>query len=89
MKFNVRQVKTNVIEIGNVYLAKGPGPSYWVVVAITPRGGAHMLGIDEEGNIVSTTSYGAHVLHDRRLVGRCEDLKSLVFEVKEVDDEAK
>lgn len=64
------------------------GTRYWLLIAITPgtpvRAGQpathfvhHFLGLDHEGNIVSTTSYGDHVMKERPRVGRCADVASL------------
>lgn len=63
--------------VGDVYRAKGPGPTrYWIVLARSNTGGLHMLGLDVGGSVVSTASYGAHAMEFRQRVGRCHDLQS-------------
>lgn len=68
------------------------GTRYWLLIAITPspRGPAlnpihvvhHFLGLDREGNVVSTSTYGDHVMKERPLVGRCKDLSALNLEIE-------
>ena len=49
-----------------------------------------MLGIDNEGNIVSSADYGQHVFNcqspyftrGRDIVGRCKDMPALNFSVE-------
>lgn len=59
--------------LGNVYQAKGgrPGPKgatrYWLVVA-SHGNVVHMLGLNDEHEVVSSTSYGKHVLCGRELL---------------------
>lgn len=75
--------------VGDVFPAKSTGPKfyrkgtrYFVVVAIVNNQFGnpcihHMLGLDDEGNINSTTSYGAHVMEGRVRVGHCPDIANL------------
>jgi hypothetical protein len=80
------------LEIGNVYRCKGGANSdqkFWVVVGL-PRDRVVMLGIDNEGNIVSSADYGQHVFNcqspyftrGRDIVGRCKDMPALNFSVE-------
>lgn len=73
------------VRVGDVFKAKASGPygrnrgtRYWVVASITqtsPHSAVHhLLGLNAEGAIVSTTSYGGHVMPDRERVGYCPDL---------------
>jgi hypothetical protein len=68
--------------IGDVYRAKGGrGTKFFVVAAITGNI-AHALGLNAEGDIVSTTSYGTHVFASRDLVGRVNDLAELTLNIE-------
>ena len=61
------------IQIGDLYPARGGSGTtrFWLVVAISPSGKQlHMLGIDAGGEVVSTTTYGAHVMEGRPRIGR-------------------
>lgn len=61
------------VKVGDVYNSKGGrgGTKYWCVVAQKGRV-SHMFGLDEAGEIVSSTSYGTHALVGRQLVGWVE-----------------
>ena len=84
MKFLLEHIAPEYqsVEVGNLYNAKGPGPSYWLVVAMTEKGGAHMLGLNRDGEIVSTTTYGAHALRDRKLIGRCHEIAEFTASIQ-------
>lgn len=98
MKFNSRDaaklLPRGKPQVGDVFPAKSTGPKwyrkgtrYFVIIAITPgmhpgSGVAHMLGLDEEGNINSTTSYGEHVMEERPRVGRCPDIANLSLNIE-------
>lgn len=83
-------------KVGDVFPAKSTGPKayrngtrYWMIIAITPGTGYarnshvhHMLGLDGEGNIVSTTTYGSHVMADRPLLGHCADINNLQLNIE-------
>lgn len=93
MKFNsaddTKLVPRAAPKVGDVFPAKSTGPKfyrkgtrYFIIVAITNNqhhqpSVHHMLGLDEEGNINSTTSYGAHVMTDRPRLGHCPDIANL------------
>ncbi len=76
-------------KVGDVFPAKGTGPKhyragtrYFMIVAITNNQfgyptSHHMLGLDGEGNIVSTTTYGEHVMRERVRIGHCPDITKL------------
>lgn len=59
------------VEIGHVYNAKGGAGStrFWLIVAMN-KSMTHALGLDIDGNIVSTTSYSIRTFEDRKLVGK-------------------
>lgn len=82
-------------KVGDVFPSKSTGPKsyragtrYWLLVAITPgeRSAAssvhHFLGLDADGNIVSTTSYGNHVMKERVRVGHCKDISSINLQIE-------
>jgi len=68
---------------GDLYAAGGSGSktAFWLVVAITERGGAHVLGLSEDGQIVSTASYNAHAIESRRKVGHCPQIADLTLHI--------
>ena len=61
------------LQLGDVVAAKGPGPAHWVVVGLAHKV-VHLLGINAEGDVVSTASYALHAVENRRVVGRCADV---------------
>jgi hypothetical protein len=69
--------------IGDVYRAKGGRGStkFFVIVSMTGNM-AHALGLDADGNIVSTTSYGISVFAERNLVGRVRGLDELSLDIE-------
>lgn len=69
--------------IGDVYRAKGGRgeTKFFVVVAITGRV-AHALGLNREGDIVSTTSYGCEVFAARDVVGRVAGLSEMTLNIE-------
>lgn len=70
-------------QVGDVYRAKGGrGSTKFFVVAAVIGNMAHALGIDSEGQIVSTTSYGTHVFAGRDIVGRVEELAELTLNIQ-------
>lgn len=82
---STRYQECHEVLIGDVYKAFGTGPKgkdgtyYWLVVSITKSqyGGEthHMLGLDKNWNIVSTTSYGGHVMAERKLLFRIKNVE--------------
>lgn len=71
------------VEEGNVYCSKNTHKTYaWVVLKITGNS-AHLLGIDREGEISTTQSYGVHALRGRKLMGRV-DLSKLQFDIEAI-----
>lgn len=62
------------VRVGDVYPSHGGRPGWkgrtcwWLVASITGNV-THLLGLNADGEIVSTTSYGIHVLQSRKLVG--------------------
>lgn len=69
--------------IGDVYRAKGGRgeTKFFVVVAIVGRV-AHALGLNREGDIVSTTSYGCEVFAARDVVGRIPGLSEMTLNIE-------
>lgn len=69
--------------IGDVYRAKGGRgeTKFFVVVALTGRM-AHALGLNWEGDIVSTTSYGCEVFAARDVVGRVPSLGEMTLNIE-------
>jgi hypothetical protein len=77
------------VRVGNVYKAKASGPRgwragtcYWLVVSVRPEtstscGGCHMLGLNKEWEIVSSTSYGLRVMQERPVLFRMKSFNIL------------
>ena len=71
------------VEVGNIYQSKNTHKTAaWVVVAMSGNT-VHLLGIDGEGQVSSTQSYGLHAISGRDLIGRV-DLSSINFDVEAV-----
>jgi hypothetical protein len=87
MKFDlsaVRPTPPDGVRVGDMYHSKGPHvASYWLVVSIRDRT-AHLLGLDRDGFVVSTSDCGVRALEERTLVGRVEGLEDLQFTVSEI-----
>lgn len=89
MKIDVTPIakyqEQNEVRVGNIYAARGgKGTMAWLVVAV--RGDSvHMLGIDCEGEICSTTSYGKWVVKERQVIGFCADMETLRLTVRDFD----
>ena len=59
---------------GNIYPAKGgkkPGTDYWLVVAVS-ESSAHLIGLNANGDPVSTASYYKRAMRERPVIGRVE-----------------
>lgn len=86
MKFAIPEaiIADGKFQIGDLYAAgnNSSDTAYWLVVAITHRGGAHLLGLNEAGDIVSTASYNAHAIESRRKVGRCPEIASMQLHIE-------
>jgi hypothetical protein len=87
MKFDVvcdpSRDEDQLIEVGNVYGAKGGcgDTRYWVLACIRQRT-AYCLGLDAQGKVVSTTSYGVHVFEVRSLLGRVPEFAELTLKIR-------
>jgi len=94
MKFNVPQTilsaeGLNDVRVGNVYSSKGgKNTAFWVVVGVNGDS-VHLMGINREGQITSTQSYGKWVFEGsgaynkgRPILGFVEGLDELVFDVQ-------
>lgn len=69
--------------VGDVYRAKGGrGPTKFFVIVSMVGNMAHALGLDSNGDIVSTTSYGISVFAERNLVGRVRGLEELSLDIE-------
>lgn len=100
MKFNLptplpQPERDESLRIGNVYACKGGGKTmFWIVVGLDDRS-VNLLGINRDGVVTSTQNYGRHVFDGpashlfkkRTLLGRCEGLESLEFDVLWYGDE--
>lgn len=86
MKFDMTNSPKAIADgprVGDVYPGKGGGRTvlgeivrYWLVLA-APPGRVHLAGLNADGQILTTTSYGSHVLNDRRRLGRCPEIAAL------------
>lgn len=70
------RVAPHPVNVGDVYKAQHRNTHYWIVLAVHGRM-CHLIGVNSEGVVVSTTSYGVHVLEHRALMGRCHSLDKL------------
>lgn len=69
------------VEVGNVYSSKNTHKTKaWLVVNVCGNT-VHLLGLDADGQISSTQSYGVHAIERRSLIGRV-DLSSLEFDIE-------
>lgn len=70
--------------VGDLYAAGGSSSktAFWLVVAITDSCGAHLLGLNADGEIVSTASYNAHAIESRRKVGHCPQIASMTLHIE-------
>lgn len=88
MKFNLNVQSPLPVrrraEVGDVYPAKGGrgDTRYWIVLSINARGYASVIGLDEEGHIVSGQTYGSWAFEDRPLLGRCAGIESMSFDIE-------
>lgn len=86
MRFNLDKIPKEKLDakptVGDIFAAKGGrgDTAAWVVAAV--RGDTlHMLGVDKDGYIVSTTSYGIHTMENRTCIGHCDKLAEQYFPV--------
>jgi hypothetical protein len=70
-------------QVGDIYNAKGGGRCasgdtivFWVVMS-SWGDRVHLAGLSRDGRMLTTTSYGRHVLDDRRRLGRCPEIAAL------------
>lgn len=69
--------------VGDVYRAKGGRGDTKFFVIVSMRGNmAHALGLDSDGNIVSTTSYAISVFAERNLVGRVPSIEEMTLDIE-------
>ena len=85
MQFNYpegrRPEPTPEVEVGNVYSSKNTHKTCaWLVMNVTGNT-VHLAGIDAEGEISSTQSYGLHSFERRTHIGRV-DLSKLEFDIE-------
>lgn len=91
--------KLSEVRVGNVYKSRATGPKgwkagtrYWLVVAVCREkrnhcGGVHMLGLDKDWNIVSTTSYSIWTMEERPLLFRIKNVEQFALTIQENRDE--
>ena len=94
MKFNIQQpindrMINGGVRIGDVYPAKGGARrriALWVVLSITGTDHSgqmvHLLGLNEEGEITSTSSYGLHAMESRERIGYVAGLEDMQFNIE-------
>jgi hypothetical protein len=74
--------RPNEVLVGDVYPSKCTTKTvFWLVAAITGRS-CHLLGLDTEGNIVSTSSYGLHAMEGRPRIGVVPEFAEMSFTVQ-------
>ena len=69
---------------GNVYAAQGgkkDGTRFWVILAIR-WDGCVLLGINTQGEIISTQGYSTHVMAAKPLIGWCPGVMDLNLEIE-------
>lgn len=91
MKINIGKIPIKISldepapRVGDVYRGKGGGrgvgTAFWLVAAIGGNGCLHMLGLDRDGNIVSTVTYVASAMRRREVVGHVECLCALTLDM--------
>lgn len=97
MKFSIpadRSLPLGVpAEVGNVYRCKGGGGAannktqFYLVVGLTLNG-VHCIGLNHEGEVVSTVSYSRHVFEGnqysggRTVLGVCPEVKEMEFDIQ-------
>lgn len=87
MKFDLQGIPASVRDsgpqVGDVYRMKGGrrGGGYWVIVGQTATGSA-CLGIDEEGAIVSGTTYSTSVFERRDRIGVVSNMADMVLAIQ-------
>jgi hypothetical protein len=86
VKFDTSALPSHLLReelfVGAVFAAKGGrGTKFWLVVAISEKGATlHVLGLDAAGDVTTASTYGAHAMVGRPLVGRV-DLDALQFSI--------
>lgn len=69
---------TEGVTVGDIYPAKGGrgDTRFWLVVSLGHTGRtAHCLGLNADGEVVSTCSYSAYVLNERPRIGWCAEVR--------------
>lgn len=71
------------VKIGNVYPAKGGrgNTKFWIVIA-RHQSAIVMLGLDAEGEVVSSQTYGFWSMEDRPVLGFCAGIEQLNFDIE-------
>lgn len=84
MKFKTKNYKSilpPIVTVGDIYPTLGGKGTYaFIVVSVRDRT-VHALGIDKEGNVVTTTSYGIHTFERREKIGFCEDIANITLDI--------
>jgi len=85
MRFNIEEIENEFLPrqvlLGDVYAMKGGrNRGVWVVVGLRNRM-AYVLGIGDEGDVISAQSYGLHAFEEREPIGRCDDVEGMTFNI--------
>ena len=69
---------------GDVYPSKGGRGEtrFWVVISVNDKGYAACIGIGDEGQVTSAQTYGRWSFEDRPLLGRCESIIEMSFDIE-------
>ena len=88
MKFNIPENMAETLDepkIGNVYKVNGGYGArlghVHVLIAKTDTGGVY-LTINKNGEIITGGSYGLHYFLERKLIGFCDGLSELNFDIR-------
>lgn len=89
MRFNLEGCDHNRVYgevfVGDVYAARGGNKTaaYWIVVAVTEESKTvKCLGVNCDGEIVSTSSYYQHYFCERPKVGIVRDIGDIILDVE-------
>lgn len=87
MKFNTTALPQDLrargeVQIGDVFPAKGRKPTVcWVVIGLH-NSSAMLVGLSEQGDVVSSQSYYARHLTERPIIGRCPQVAEMRFDIE-------
>lgn len=87
MKMDMTSAPESVLSpvpmVGDILEARGGrgDTSAWVVAAIR-QSSVHLFGVNTEGEIVSTITYGMHYVITRKIIGHCATLRDMTFPIE-------